>query len=42
MFDAVFHEFLHKFESILNHQTLIFFKTRFFFKFVFKTAFSVS
>lgn len=30
MFDAVFHEFLHKFESILNHQTLIFFKTRFF------------
>lgn len=31
MFDAVFHKLLHKFESILNHQTQISFKTRFFF-----------
>lgn len=30
MFDAVFHKLLHKFESILNHQTQISFKTRFF------------
>lgn len=30
MFDAVFHKLLHKLESILNHQTQICFKTRFF------------
>lgn len=30
MFDAVFHKLLHKFESILNHQTQIFLKTSFF------------
>lgn len=41
MFDAVFHKLLHKFESILNHQTQIFLKLGFF-KFVFKTVHSLS